>query len=505
MRRWIESIKKRAGGSHNGAASVDGFTQLELLVIEGDDTGQRFTLDGDVMHVGRRPPDELVQREILLQDTTVSSRQAQIKRHDDGYHIIHYPTATNPTLINGEVARDSLLTVGSKIRIGRVVMLIKHSEDLETRSVPVITTEPVDRNSETLSPSKVQSKDLLANPPPVVSTTDGTITGMAGITFIGQLVVEQGSDSIGHSMFPIEARSMLLGRGDDCDIQILDAEISRVQAELVYEDGVSYLAQRSNTKSSKLNGKEISDRIRLNNGDIITLAERIQLRVELHEGDTTIAQSTSERSISGRNAGGASDSESEAESLQRVMEEKLRLDRTIEEQFTVQGSFLDVDVADSYGMKLGNATPERTIVSFERFRQFVANTVAAFSGQVLNSNGDELMCFFDSPVDAVKSGAALLTDLEKFNQEENLLAAPFRIRIGIHTGRSLVDLERGVAYSEILDVAGHLQKKAQTNHIVVSQDTLDQLPADLPFEYAGEIDNGIVFHTLTDPTSLNRG
>jgi len=500
VRRWIESITRRSSGSIDTTTPVDGVEQLELLVVAGDDTGQRFTLDGDVMHVGRRPPNERAQREILLKDTTVSSRQALIVRHSDGYRITHNDSATNLTLINGDVARNSRLIVGAVIRIGRVELHVKDYNDWRTQETSAPATEFVDRNSNTLGPSpKAKGENPLANPPPVVSTTDGTITGITGFVFVGQLVVLQGSHTTGKKTFPIEARSMLLGRADTCDIQILDAEISRVHAELAHEDGVSYLLQRSETKSTKLNMREISGREHLSNGDVITLANRIQLRVELHDGDTAMPQTKPKRAVSGRDAGVARGNESVSESLQRVMEEKLRLDRTIEEQYTVEGSFFDVDVVDSYGMKVGSTTPEHTIVSFERFRQFVGDIVTSFDGQVLNSNGDELMCFFDSPLEAVKAGSAVIDGLENFNLRANLLPAPFRVRVGIHTGRSLVDLERGVAYSEILDVAGHLQKKAATNRVAVSQATLDKLPEGVPFERSGEIDRGVVYYTMTGP------
>ena len=499
MRRWIESIARRSTGSIDTTIPVDAIGQLELLVVEGDDAGQRFTLDGDIMHVGRRPPNERAQREILLNDTTVSSRQAQIVRHVDGYRINHIDSATNLTLVDGEIARESLLAIGSEIRIGRVVLLVKNYNDWGTQETRTPTTELVDRNSKTLGHAKASRASSLSDPPPVVSTTDGTVTGMAGFVFVGQLVVVQGAQKTGKTTFPIEARSMLLGRADNCDIQILDAEISRVHAELAYEDNVSYLIHRSETKSTKLNMREISGRERLENGDVITLANRIQLRVDLHDGDTAMPQTRPKRAVSGRGAGGSSGNESASESLQRVMEEKLRLDRTIEEQYTVEGSFFDVDVVDSYGMKAGNITPEHTIVSFERFRQFVGDVVTNFDGQVLNSNGDELMCFFESPLEAVKAGSALIDGLEDFNRRTNLLPVPFRVRVGIHTGRSLVDLERGVAYSEILDVAGHLQKKAATGCVAVSQATLDKLPEGMPFERSGEIDRGVVYYTMTGP------
>ena len=172
------------------------------------------------------------------------------------------------------------------------------------------------------------------------------------------------------------------------------------------------------------------------------------------------------------------------------MEERVVLDQEIEERYRVQGSFLDLDVVNSYGMKADGERPDHIVVSFERFRKYVSDVIEHHGGLVLNSNGDELMCFFESPMASVEAGIEVLAVLDDFNRNKNMLARPFQFRIGIHTGRSLVDLDRGVAYSSVLDAAGHLQKLALPDSLVISQSTLDALPPGLPFEYAGLVERG---------------
>jgi class 3 adenylate cyclase len=88
----------------------------------------------------------------------------------------------------------------------------------------------------------------------------------------------------------------------------------------------------------------------------------------------------------------------------------------------------------------------------------------------------------------VRAASASLRRLPAFNREQNLLELPFRMRLGIHTGESLVDLERGVAYSTVLDVAGHLQKQAEVDGCWISEATLRELPSGLPFEPAGKLE-----------------
>jgi len=187
-----------------------------------------------------------------------------------------------------------------------------------------------------------------------------------------------------------------------------------------------------------------------------------------------------------------------AASLRAAMEEKIRRDRAIEEEYGFVGSFLDIDVVDSYGLKVNANRPEHIILSFERFRVFAEEVVNEFDGQVLNSNGDELMCFFDSPLQAVRCASAVIARLQTFNAEENLLGRPFRLRQGVHTGNTLVDRQRGVAYSPVLDVAGHLQKHADHDGLLISKDTFQVLPEGLPFESAGKLENeGIPTYRLS--------
>ena len=69
--------------------------------------------------------------------------------------------------------------------------------------------------------------------------------------------------------------------------------------------------------------------------------------------------------------------------------------------------------------------------------------------------------------------------MRNWNVRENLLEREFRVRIGVHTGRSAVDLASGVAYSPVLDVAGHLQKNAPIGGVLISATTHAELGTDV--------------------------
>jgi class 3 adenylate cyclase len=88
----------------------------------------------------------------------------------------------------------------------------------------------------------------------------------------------------------------------------------------------------------------------------------------------------------------------------------------------------------------------------------------------------------------VRAASALLGRLGQFNGKYNLLGGPIRVRQGVHTGHCLVDRRRRVAYSEVLDVAGHLQKHSEVNGLLISEATFEALPDGLPFEQVGTLE-----------------
>jgi pSer/pThr/pTyr-binding forkhead associated (FHA) protein len=272
----------------------------------------------------------------------------------------------------------------------------------------------------------------------------------------GYLILIEGPANLRGQRFSLRSGETSIGRTKECHVSILERSVSRTHASLVTEADALILVHRSQTNGTFVNGEPVEDRRRVFDGDQIQLADCILLQLEAPTHRAPLG--------AGR-----------ARTLREAMEARVDLDARIEQEFLRDGSFLDVDVVDSFGMKSSEPRSERVVVSFERFRAFVARTVAAHRGDVLNCNGDEVMTFFKSADDSVAAGKAIVTGLAHFNRTENLLSRPFRIRAGIHTGRSAVDLASGVAYSPVLDAAGHLQKAAPVDGLLISEETAAEL------------------------------
>jgi pSer/pThr/pTyr-binding forkhead associated (FHA) protein len=459
VRRWIQRLR---GGAPSSSATQPRAPTLELVALEGADAGGQFTVDGDEVAVGRGAAQTGRIGAICLRDPSVSPRQAVIRSTPSGVEIEHRAGAAFPTLVNGRAVERSPLAPGDRLQMGAVVF--------EVRSRGGMTLSGLVRIPEQLAATRAAP----AADGPIATTTEvrGLGRPVAFLTLVGGLTGWEGR------RFPVVAGRNRIGRSPDCDVLIPEQGVSRHHAELLWERGELSLLHRSTTNPTFVDDEPVAERRVLVGGERIRLADRVVLEVELEE--------SRERP---RDA-----------SLRARMEEKIQRDLEIEAEFGFSGSFLDIDIVDSHGLKVRAGRPEHIVVSFERFRNFARGVVEEFHGQVLNSNGDELMCFFDEPLQSVRAATALLERLEAFNRKENLLGSPFRVRQGIHTGESLLDRVRGVAYSPVLDTAGHLQKYAPEDGLLVSRATLDALPPGLPFVEVGPVGKeGVQSYRLNGP------
>jgi len=472
---WLTAWRNREDREPTGPV-------MELLVVAGADAGSQFTLEGNEVLVGRGQPASGQTDVIRLDDKSISRKQAWIRRDATGTSIVHVDTAANPTIVNGAEISRARLSVGDRIEMGRVAIDVRARKGMNLSGLTEIM-EDAARES-TITGSALQreiTQPAVADMPPreAEEQTLSTIGFSEEVTEVrpvdvelGELRVVAGSDALRNQRFSIGMGTTTIGRADDMRIQIADRGVSRLHAEIEIAGRSLELIHRSGTNQTFVNGFPILDRCELRDGDEIQLADSVVLAVHL-------AARAREPDRTGQSAS----------ALSKRMEHKIDLEREIEE-FNVMGSFLDVDVVESRMMKRGDARAEHIIVSFERFRAYVGGICEEFDGQVLNSNGDELMCFFESAASALLAGSAILERLEDFNRDQNLLDKNFRFRLGAHTGASLVDLNAGIAYSEVLDTAGHIQKQAEPNSLLISEQTLESVRKGLPVTLVGELKDG---------------
>ena len=320
--------KRSDGAPSDDAPTRRGGPRLSLFVVEGADPGAELRLAHFDMEIGRGDETRARGDRLMLRDRSVSARQAKLLPGADGWTLEHLPNASNATLLNGQSIQRKLLSLADRISFGRVVLEVRVATALEAK------TEIVQRQS----------------------GADTTIMMKLGGDAWGHLAVLRGPHILLGSRLPLSGERVRIGRQPDCDVLLLDPDVSRVHAELTREGERVVLRHHSRTNPTARNGVPVTGEVELAHGDQIALAESVLMRFEL------VAAASLEPTVP-------------SGSLRKVMEARVDLEARLERDFVRDGSFLDVDIADSYGLKSSEPRAERVFVSFERFRGYVAERV----------------------------------------------------------------------------------------------------------------------------------
>lgn len=97
-----------------------GVDQGLFVVLEGSKAGARYSLDSDLVRVGRHPDSD-----IFLDDITVSRRHAEVHRSGISYRVVDVGSL-NGTYLNRERVDDAELSDGDEVRIGKYKLVFTH-------------------------------------------------------------------------------------------------------------------------------------------------------------------------------------------------------------------------------------------------------------------------------------------------------------------------------------------------------------------------------------------
>jgi class 3 adenylate cyclase len=141
-------------------------------------------------------------------------------------------------------------------------------------------------------------------------------------------------------------------------------------------------------------------------------------------------------------------------------------------------AFLSIDVVDSTGMKLGE---EKAAIEhdFREYKRFVEDRLRAHGCLKIASTPDGTMSCFSSASDAVDAAKDLIGGLPGFNRQTKTIRHDFAVRCGVNSGYVYFDesfpLEE--TSDRVIDIAAHLQRRATTNSLCLTKETLELLQA----------------------------
>lgn len=134
-------------------------------------------------------------------------------------------------------------------------------------------------------------------------------------------------------------------------------------------------------------------------------------------------------------------------------------------------SFLAIDVVDSTNMKIGE---DPTIVEndFNQYHDFILCKLKEHGYIKASWTPDGVMCCFNTTEQAFEAAKDILSSLPDFNQSTKMMKQDFHIRCGINTGFVYYDLSTPLEeFSDrVIDIAGHMQKNALPDTILVAKD-----------------------------------
>jgi class 3 adenylate cyclase len=183
------------------------------------------------------------------------------------------------------------------------------------------------------------------------------------------------------------------------------------------------------------------------------------------------------------------------ELLKVFAETKKKLDT-----FGREVAFLAVDVVGSANMKAGE-DPSSVQYDFEEYRRLVERIFRARG--VLKSawTPDGVMACFAHVEDACQAGKDVIKSLKHFNRDVKISKADFAVRCGVNAGLVYFDDATPIETisDRVIDVAGHMQKHAEPNTVLVARKIIEPLRQLEEFTHTTQVVDGYEASVWRDP------
>ena len=163
--------------------------------------------------------------------------------------------------------------------------------------------------------------------------------------------------------------------------------------------------------------------------------------------------------------------ESVSADLDRLLEERERLDELIKKKFTKTITIMFTDMKGSSSI----AESEGDVISrslIKKHNDILLPVIRDNKGVLVKTMGDGTLSYFDQSDDAVRAAVRIQADIETFNHlhpgKTSIL-----VRIGLNTGTSIV--EKDDIFGDVVNVASRFQSIALPGEVYISENTYKSL------------------------------
>ncbi|HWA82449.1 MAG TPA: adenylate/guanylate cyclase domain-containing protein, partial [Fimbriimonadaceae bacterium] len=159
-----------------------------------------------------------------------------------------------------------------------------------------------------------------------------------------------------------------------------------------------------------------------------------------------------------------------------------------------------VDAAKSSEMK-ADADPLAVEYTFREYQEWIEAISVPRKGRVHSTAGDGAVVAFDTCDSALAAARRIQTDVFQFNKDVNRLAQPFRLRIGLHSGEVVGDINQ-VQFTEVIDIAAHIESACPVGGITVTDEVVNRLPEEQFIDLKARVDGHEIF-LVANPTEYH--
>ncbi len=163
-------------------------------------------------------------------------------------------------------------------------------------------------------------------------------------------------------------------------------------------------------------------------------------------------------------------------------------------------TFLSVDIVGSTQMKIGERDTDIG-ATFQAYEEMLKNIFDQYGAWKQAWTPDGVMiCFLQLDL-AVGAAQRILHGLKRFNEHDNRLRTPIRVRCGLNEGEVPIyeDSKLEKIADRSIDVAGHMQKQGNVDALWLGQNVLERISDSAGFHSTGQTVDGFqVFEWTAD-------
>jgi serine/threonine protein kinase len=164
-------------------------------------------------------------------------------------------------------------------------------------------------------------------------------------------------------------------------------------------------------------------------------------------------------------------SETDETDLEKILEEREKLDSAITERFTKVITVVFTDIKGSTALNEAHGDLfSRMLIKHET--DIIKPAVRENKGTFVKSIGDGTLSHFEHALDALRAAVRIQRGMDELNMSKGF-KDPVLMRVGMHTGRCVV--EANDIFGDVVNTASRFESAADPGGILMSEDTYNAL------------------------------